>query len=208
MKRSIKIFIILLSIISIIACTNKEQEPKEEEKVFKTDDGCTKPRINKTTDDATTLVLFFSATETTKSVAEKISEVVNSDIVEIVPEEDYTEEDLDYNNEKSRSVKEQSDEESRPVIKNKIDIEQYDTIYLGYPIWMGKTPKIIFTLLDEYDFSNKTVIPFCTSGSTSITASAKELKNYNNKIKWKTGKRFTSDISNEDIKKWSNTFKK
>ncbi len=207
MKKFIKFLIILLSVISIFACTNKEQEPKEE-KIFKTDNDCTKPRVNKTTDDATTLVLFFSATENTKNIAEKISEVSQADIVEIVPKEDYTEKDLDYNNEESRSIKEQSDDKARPAIKNKIDIEQYDTIYLGYPIWMGKAPKIIFSLLDEYDFSNKTIIPFCTSGSTSINASAKELKNYNSKIKWKTGKRFTSESTDEEIKKWTDTFKK
>ena len=75
----------------------------------------------------------------------------------------------------------QNDSNARPEIENTIDISKYDTIYLGYPIWWGTNPKIILTLLDTYDFTNKTIIPFCTSGSTGISGSVSDLRNYNNR---------------------------
>jgi flavodoxin len=128
--------------------------------------------------DSNPVVIYFSATGTTKNIAEKISNKLNSDC---------------------RANGEQNDKNSRPEIENTIDITKYDTIYLGYPIWWGTNPKIILTLLDTYDFSNKTIIPFCTSGSSGIGTSVKELRNYNSKLSIKDGKRFSSNASDKDI---------
>ena len=144
------------------------------------------------------VVLYFSATGTTKRIAERIANELNSDIIEIAPNEEYKDEDLDYNND-CRANREQNDPESRPEIKNTIDISKYDTIYLGYPIWWGTNPKIILTLLDTYDFSNKTIIPFCTSGSTGISESVNDLRSYNSKLNIKNGQRFSSSTSDEEI---------
>ena len=154
-------------------------------------------------DDSKAVVLYFSATGTTKKIAERIAKEANSDIIEIIPKEEYKKEDLDYNND-CRANREQNDSKARPEIKNTIDISKYDIIYLGYPIWWGTNPKIIFTLLDTYDFTNKTIIPFCTSGSTGISGSVNDLRNYNNKLNIKDGKRFSLNDSDEVIKDFIN----
>lgn len=148
-------------------------------------------------------VVYFSATGNTESIAKRISKESNSDIIEIIPKEEYKDEDLDYNSD-CRANREQNDSNARPEIKNKIDISKYDTIYLGYPIWWGTNPKIILTLLDSYDFTGKTIIPFCTSGSSEIDNSVDALRNYNPKLKIKDGKRFSSKDSDEDFKKFVN----
>ena len=150
-----------------------------------------------------TVVLYFSATGTTKKIAEKIANELNSDIIEIIPKEEYTKDDLNYNSD-CRANREQKDNAARPEIKNTIDINKYDTIYLGYPIWWGTNPKIILTLLDTYDFTNKTIIPFCTSGSTGIDGSVNDLRNYNPNLTIKNGKRFSSSTTNQEIKDFTN----
>ena len=116
--------------------------------------------INNTGNES--LVLYFSATNNTEQIAKYISEITSSDILEIIPKDIYTDEDLDYNNDNSRANREQNDKNSRPEISNNLDLENYDIIYLGYPIWWGEEPRIILTLLDNYNLENKTIIPFCT----------------------------------------------
>lgn len=153
-----------------------------------------------TEDNAKSVVLYFSATGTTKQVAEYIKEETNSNIIEIIPKEKYTENDLNYNTE-CRANREQNDSNSRPEIENDIDVSNYDVIYLGYPIWWGDVPKIILTLLEKKDFSGKTVIPFCTSGGSSITKSVDTLKSYKN-INWNDGRAFNRSTSKSDIQSW------
>lgn len=148
-----------------------------------------------------TAIIYFSATGTTKTVAEYIQEETKGDLIEIVPRDKYTDSDLIYSNNNSRANKEQNDSSSRPEIANKIEVSSYDTIYLGYPIWWGDVPKIILTFLDTYDLNGKTVIPFCTSHSSGISESLSTLNNYNKNINWKSGKRFSSSSQNE-VKNW------
>ncbi len=179
--------LIVLSMLFIIGC-DKNKEIKNE---------------NKIKSNSTSVVLYFSATGTTKNIAERIASELNSDIIEIIPREKYTKEDLNYNSD-CRANREQNDSKSRPEIKNTIDISKYDTIYLGYSIWWGTNPKIILTLLDTYDFTNKTIIPFCTSGSTGINGSVNDLRNYNNQLIIKDGKRFSINDSDEIIKEFIN----
>ena len=182
MHKKIILFIFVISSILLISgCNNNEKE---------------KSPINKSNNS---VVLYFSVTGTTKKIAQKIAKESNSDIIEIIPKEKYTKDDIDYNKE-CRANKEQNDNYARPKIKNKIDINKYDTVYLGYPIWWGTNPKIILTLLDSYDFRNKTIIPFCTSGSTEINESVNDLRNYNKELNIKDGKRFSINDSNELIK--------
>ena len=189
MKRKIIISLfILLSVCLITGCGKNNESNKNNHEVK---------------DNSKSVVLYFSATGTTKKIAERIAKESNSDIIEIIPKEEYKEEDLDYNND-CRANREQNDSKARPEIKNKIDITKYDIIYLGYPIWWGTNPKIILTLLDSYDFTNKTIIPFCTSGSTGISGSVNDLRNYNNKLNIKDGKRFSSNDSDEIIKDFIN----
>lgn len=148
------------------------------------------------------LVLYFSATGTTKEVAKKIAKLSNSDIIEIIPKEKYTSADLSYNNDNCRANKEQNDDKARPEIANEISIEEYDTIYLGYPIWWGTAPKIILSLLDNYDFSGKNLRLFCTSGGSSINQSITDLKNYNKDLNIKDGRKFSSNENEKNIEEW------
>ena len=188
-RKIILSLLILLSVCLITGCGQNNESNKDNYEVK---------------DNSKSVVLYFSATGTTKKIAERIAKESNSDIVAIIPKEEYKKEDLDYNND-CRANKEQNDSEARPEIKNTMDISKYDNIYLGYPIWWGTTPKIILTLLDTYDFTNKTIIPFCTSGSTGISGSVDDLRNYNNKkLNIKDGKRFSLDDSDEIIKDFIN----
>ncbi len=146
-------------------------------------------------------VLYFSATGTTKKIAGYISEIANGDIIEIIPMEEYTDDDLNYNNNNSRANKEQNDNNSRPEIKNKIDIADYDIIYLGYPIWWGDVPKIILTFLENSNLDGKKIIPFCTSHSSGMSTSLNTLKSYK-ELNIVDGKRFSSSSTKSDVESW------
>ena len=116
------------------------------------------------------LVVYFSATGNTKAVAETIARLQDADIYEIVPEQPYTEEDLNYNDRSTRATAEQNDPEARPAISGSIeDMDRYDVIYVGYPIWWGDMPRILYTFFDTYDLARKTIAPFCTSGGSGLS---------------------------------------
>lgn len=152
-----------------------------------------------------TLVAFFSASGSTKGVAEKLAIVVEGDLYEIEPEEPYIAEDLDWTNPKSRSSIEMKENRSfRPPIKGKVDnINDYDTIYLGFPIWWYVAPTIVNTFLESYDFSGKTVIPFATSGSSGMGNTVNELKpSCSDDTRFIDGKRFSASVSEDELKSW------
>ena len=153
--------------------------------------------------EAKTLVVYFSATGTTKLLAEYAAEILNADLYEIVPETPYTEEDLAYYT-NGRADQEQNDSSARPAISGNVEnMERYDTIILGYPIWHGQAPRIISTFLESYDFSEKTIIPFCTSHSSGIGSSADNLHDLcPDSTEWKEGKRFEAATSKEEIEEW------
>ena len=116
-----------------------------------------------------TLVAYFSCTNNTKRIAEFVAEAADAELYAITPETPYTSEDLNYGNNASRATAEQNDGTARPAISGTVsDMEDYDVVFIGYPIWWGKAPMIIHTFMESYDFSGKTVIPFCTSGSSPI----------------------------------------
>ncbi len=150
-----------------------------------------------------TLVVYFSATGNTKSLAEKIAAVAEADLVEIVPAEPYTSEDLNYNNNNCRANLEMNDDSARPAISNTIqNIDSYDTIMLGYPIWWGTMPKIINTFLDTYDLSGKTIMPFCTSGSSGISSSVSVIESICTNSTVTDGFRGSASVSDSQIKEW------
>ena len=116
------------------------------------------------------LVVYFSATGNTKAVAETLAGLQEADTYEIVPEEPYTDEDLNYNDQTTRATAEQNDPDARPAISGSIEnLEQYEVIYVGFPIWWGDMPRILYTFFDTYDFSGKTIAPFCTSGGSGLS---------------------------------------
>lgn len=116
------------------------------------------------------LVVYFSATGNTKAVAETIAKLQETDIYEIVPEQPYKEEDLNYNDRSTRATAEQNDPDARPAISGSIeDMDRYDVIYVGYPIWWGDMPRILYTFYDTYDLTGKKIAPFCTSGGSGLS---------------------------------------
>lgn len=148
------------------------------------------------------LVLYFSATGTTKSLAEKIAGISGADLCEIVPETAYTSDDLNYNSD-CRANAEQQDENARPAIKElSVNIDDYDTIILGYPIWWGTLPKVIYTLSEKYDLSGKTIMPFCTSGGSGISQSVSDLKAVCPDSKVTDGFRGTGTANEAQINEW------
>ena len=153
--------------------------------------------------NAKTLVAYFSATGNTAKVAEKLAKVVEADLFEIKPEQVYTDADLNWRNDKSRSSIEMNDKTSRPAIANKVaDMSQYDTVYIGFPIWWGREPSIIDTFVESYDFSGKKVIPFATSGSSDIGDTAENLKALAPNAQVDVGKRFTTSVSEKALSDW------
>ncbi len=150
------------------------------------------------------LVAYFSATGNTKSVAEKLATAINADLFEIVPEQLYTSEDLNWQNDQSRTSVEMGDKTSRPAIASKIDdISQYKIVFVGSPIWWGREPSIMDTFIESYDFAEKTVIPFVTSGSSGIGDYGANLQSLAPNAKVLTGKRFSNDVTMEELKTWA-----
>ena len=124
-----------------------------------------------------TLVAYFSATGTTARAAKLVAEAVDGTFYEIQPAKKYTAADLDWHDKASRSSVEMSDSKSRPALYSKLgSLAEYDTIYIGFPIWWNLAPRIINTFIESGDFAGKTVIPFATSGSSSISNAEKELQ--------------------------------
>ncbi|AXU10633.1 flavodoxin [Parvimonas micra] len=149
------------------------------------------------------LVAYFSASGATKKLAERISKIAGADLHEIAPKEIYTDEDLNWMNENSRSSIEMKNKSFRPEIANKINnIDDYDTIYVGFPIWWYVAPTIINTFLESYDLKGKTIIPFATSGESLMGNTNEELKNSCKGSVLKEGRRFDIKDSDEIIKNW------
>ena len=149
------------------------------------------------------LVAYFSATGTTKGVAERIASVTGGDLYEILAAEPYTEADLNYNDNSSRSTSEQNDKSVRPEIgSDDISLERYTTIYLGFPIWWGEEPRILDTFVEKYNFDGITVIPFCTSGSSGIGRSGPNMEELAGSGTWLQGERFSGGVSEEELKSW------
>ena len=136
-----------------------------------------------------TLVAYFSASGTTAHAAKEIAEAVEADLYEICPIRPYTAADLDWNDKQSRSTAEMNDPTCRPDIAGAVkDMEQYDTIFIGFPIWWYVEPRIVDTFLESYDLAGKTMIPFATSGGSGIGRAEKSLREHCSKSNWKQGK--------------------
>ena len=149
------------------------------------------------------LVVYFSATGTTKGVAERIAKMTHADIYEIVPVQPYTKEDLNYNDKSTRATKEQNDPAARPAIGSAdISLDDYTTVFIGYPIWWGDAPRIMSTFVESHDFDGKVVIPFCTSGSSGIGNSGSDLAAKAGSGKWLDGARFAGSVTDEKLKEW------
>ena len=149
------------------------------------------------------LISYFSASGVTKGVAEKIATAVNGDLFEVEPVENYTDEDLDWRNKQSRSTIEMNNRSFRPPVLNKVqNINEYDKLIIGFPVWWYTAPTIINTFIESLDFAGKTLIPFCTSGGTGISGCEKDLRNAYPGYNWKEGKRLTGREDKSFIENW------
>lgn len=150
------------------------------------------------------LVAYFSATGTTARVAEKLAKATNAELYAITPSEPYTNADLDWHDRQSRSSVEMNDPKSRPAIKNaKDNIADYDVIFLGYPIWWDLAPRMVNTFLEGLEMKGQTIIPFATSGGSSITNSVATLKRTYPELNWKEG-RLLNSVNDSALKEWIN----
>ena len=213
MKRIIALTTALVLIIMFAGCnannsasqTDAETKAAASTSTSKVSDKTTS-KSKDTDNSGKTLVAYFSATGTTEKIAKLIADCENADIYEITAAKPYTSEDLDYNNSDSRATKEQNDDTVRPEIgSKKLNLDGYDTIYIGFPIWWGEEPRIMDTFVESYDFNGKTVIPFCTSGSSPIDTAEKNLKSNANGGDWKDGRRFPAETDKDEIQKWLKT---
>lgn len=151
------------------------------------------------------LVAYFSATGTTEGVAETIAECLGAALYEITPVDPYTAADLDYRDDDSRSTVEMNDPDARPAIAGEgVEMEDYDIIFLGYPIWWGEAPRILSTFVESYDLAGKTIVPFCTSGGSGVGSSADRLEQLTSGAEWLEGKRLGGGASVDTVTEWIN----
>ena len=217
MKKAIVILLSLTMILGLTACGNsasKTKQPSTEDTFVEskadTESAETSTNMentdNQDAQEHKILVAYFSATGTTKGVAEHIANGLNADIYEIVPEEAYTDADLDYNDNNSRTTIEMNDPDARPAISGSVEnMEQYDIIFVGYPIWWGEAPRIVSTFMESYDFSGKTIVPFCTSGGSGIGSSASNLERLTSGATWLDGRRLNGSDSQDTDMEWVNS---
>lgn len=152
------------------------------------------------------LVAFFSASGITKEVAQTLSIVANATLYEILPKEPYSKADLDWTNEQSRTSLETKHKHSRPEIleKEKLNIADFDVIFIGFPIWWYSAPHIIYSFLESYDFSHKIIIPFCTSGGSELGNAPKDMQKCVPNAIFKNGKKFSFGANKSSMRKCLN----
>lgn len=210
MRGNLKKTIILLIVISLLLGGSlliaKYKVNKSQEKQGNIDENKQSSNNNSTSKiEGKTLVVYFSATNNTKKVAEVIAKELDADIFTIEPKDAYSEEDLDYNNSNSRVSKEHDDKSLREVELKTTKVENWDsykTVLIGYPIWWQEAAWPVSSFVAANDFKDKTVIPFCTSASSDIGESGELLAKSVNSGNWLDGKRFSSSESETNIKKW------
>lgn len=152
---------------------------------------------------AASLVVYFSATGNTQGIAEMIAELTGAELYEIQPQEPYTDEDLDYGNSESRTSIEADDPSARPQIAEELpDLSGVTTLYIGYPIWHGQAPKILYTFVEGCDLDGITIVPFCTSASSGIGSSAENLAEAAGAGTWLDGERFSASASEDEVAQW------
>lgn len=149
------------------------------------------------------LVAYFSATGTTRRLANNLAKFLGADIAEIKPQTLYSGKDLNWNDSKSRSSVEMEDKTSRPALAEKADVAAYDTIFLGFPIWWYVAPHIINSYLESADFSGKTIVLFATSGGSGFGNTLAELKpSCDSSVKWIEGRVFRGHVDNDSLNAW------
>lgn len=217
MKRTFSFFLTLALTLSLAACgspagqTGSDSTPDGGGSVSAPPETSSRPEVSTPAENPETpgedggkiLIAYFSATNNTEGIANHLDAILDADLYEIVPETPYTSDDLNYNDSSSRSSREMDNPDARPAISGSVEnMEQYDVIFLGYPIWWGEAPRIINTFLESYDLSGKTIVPFCTSASSPMGSSATKLQDLTDGATWLEGRRFSGGASESDVQSW------
>ena len=211
MKQIFAVLTALMLLCALTACGEPENLSAPDSSQTIQEENPSEKESSSTTDVSTpvadeephVLVTYFSATGNTENIARHIQTVLDADLYEIVPEEPYTDDDLNYSSDDCRASREQNDPDARPAIAGTLDHpENYTVVFLGYPIWWGQAPKIIHTFLESYDFGGVTIVPFCTSGSSGIGSSAQGLAELAGSGDWLEGTRFSAGVSAADLQLW------
>ena len=207
MKKLLSLLLAAAMVLTLAACGTTDtgnaaaDEPKSDAAADAADSASTEETPEST--GSKVLVAYFSATGHTKAIAEYLQAALDADLYEIVPKEPYTAADLDYNTDGCRANREQNDDAARPAISGGVDnMDGYDVVFIGYPIWWGQAPKIVSTFLESYDFSGKTIVPFCTSGGSGIDGSLSGLQSLAPDAAWLVGQRFSAGAGAADVQSW------
>lgn len=187
MKKIFSLFMILSLVFCFVGCADNQNSSKSAGKV---------------------LVVYYSATGNTENVAKIIASNTNADVFEITPEKEYTADDLNWRNNQSRVCIEHDNPDKRNVELVKVtpdNFGDYDTVFIGYPIWWGIAAWPVDNFIKGNDFTGKTVIPFCTSASSDLGESGELLRKAAGSGEWKRGKRFNENPSSEEVKNWIET---
>lgn len=203
MKKFLPIIMAALLVLGIAGCSQSEKT----ETTAKSGASAESASSQTVTENekSNVLVAYFSATGNTKKIAESIAEKTGADIFVITPEDEYTSEDLDWTNENSRVSIEHNDPEKRNVslvTTTPENFDDYDTVFIGYPIWWGSAAWPVDSFVKGNDFTGKTVIPFCTSASSDIGDSGSLLEESASTGDWQQGKRFDGNTSAEEVNSW------
>ena len=181
-----KFLLILLSVVGMATATSAQQ----------------KQDMNSRQSNHKILVAYFSATGTTARAAQKVAHATGGKLYAITPAQPYTDADLNWNDKQSRSSVEMNDPKARPAIKGKKEnIADYDVIFIGYPIWWDLAPRVVNTFIESHDLKGKTVIPFATSGGSTLAGSAAALKKSYPSLNWKEG-RLLNRADEKTIRTW------
>ena len=207
MKKFLAILLTLLLVLGLAACGGNDSEAAEDSSAVTNDTATETPADEPEEESAEAeggvLVVYFSMTGTTRGIAEKIATITGADIYEIKAAQEYTSDDLNYNDSETRATVEQKDPTVRPEIgSDPVSLDGYTTVYIGYPIWWGEEPRIMDTFVESCNFDGKTVIPFCTSGSSSIGNSGKNLAANAGSGNWLDGQRFSGSTTEDELRAW------
>ena len=203
------LFLVLALLFALTSCGStpaKESGNEDPQTVAETQEENNETETAETTEEpemGKTLVVVFSATGTTKGVADKIVSLTGADLYEIKAAQEYTSDDLNWHDQGSRTTKEQNDSACRPEIgSDPVSLEGYSTVFIGYPIWWGEEPRIMDTFVESLDFDGITVIPFCTSSSRGMGRSGQNLAENAGSGNWLEGKRFPGSVSESELESW------
>lgn len=201
MKKFICIILAVISIFAFTACSSQTQTSQQSSEKSPESNSVPTPQTSHKA-----LVVFFSATGSTKRAAQFIAGEANADLFEIAPKQPYSANDLNYNDKSSRVWLEHDDDSLRKVDLEKTTPDswsEYDTVFIGYPIWWGEASWVVSSFVQSNDFTGKTVIPFCTSASSALGNSAKDLAASSTGGTWLDGIRFSSSEDESTVKEWA-----